>query len=140
MIGVHALGIVHDYKEINKTQAKCLVCGEYSECRILRYVKANHIFTFKVKILNEQYIFDWEECRHRAILYDPQDVARYRLEQMDTGILSVPYYSNMKLMKGMMPKKVPAWKIIVVILLGVAFGLIVVYLQHRFHIPYVPLL
>ena len=59
MIGAHATGIEHSYKKIKKMPAQCLVCGEYSECQILKYEKARHIFYFKVKILDEQFIFDW---------------------------------------------------------------------------------
>jgi len=138
MIGVHAYGIDHSYKKVNKTQAKCLVCGEYSECQILRYTKARHIFYIKIKILDEQYLFDWAKCNHRAILYDPQDVSRYKLEQVETGNFSVPYYQNMKLHRMEMPEKVPVIRIILVVLFGMALGVLVVYLQELLNIPFIP--
>ena len=138
MIGAHATGIEHSYKKIKKMPAQCLVCGEYSECQILKYEKARHIFYFKVKILDEQFIFDWAKCNHRAVLFDKQDVARYKLEQVETGILSVPYYQNMKLHKTQMPKKVSPVSIILVILLGLAFGGLILYLQELFNIPFIP--
>ncbi len=138
MIGAHAYGIDHSYKKINKTQAKCLVCGEYSECQILKYEKARHTFYIKIKILDEQFIFDWAKCNHRAVLFDKHDVSRYKQEQVETGVLSVPYYQNMKLHMMEMPKKVSIISIILVILLGVAFGALLVYLQELLNIPFIP--
>ena len=138
MIAAHAYGIDHSYKKVNKTQAKCPVCGEYSEVQILRYTKARHIFYIKIKILDERYIFDWAKCNHRAILFDPQDVSRYKQEQVETGIFSVPYYQNMKLYRMEMPKKVPTISMILVVLLGLALGVLLVYLQDLFNIPFIP--
>jgi hypothetical protein len=138
MIGAHAYGIDHSYKKINKTLAKCLVCGEYSECQILKYEKARHAFFIKIKILDEQFIFDWAKCNHRAVLFDKQDVSRYKQEQIETGVLSVPYYQNMKLRTMEMPKKVSTISIILVVLLGLALGGLLVYLQELFNIPFIP--
>jgi len=138
MIGVHAYGIDHSYKKLKKTEAKCLACGEYSECQIMKYTKARHIFYIKIKVLDEQFIFDWKKCNHRAILYDPQDVYKYKMEQVETGILSVPYYQDMKLQITEMPKKVSIFSILLVILVGVILGIIVLYLQDMFNIPFIP--
>jgi len=138
MISVHAYGIDHSYKKINKIQAKCPVCGEFSECQIIKYVKARHIFYIKLKILDEQFIFDWSKCNHRAVLFDKQDVARYKQEQVETGSLSVPYYQNMKLHTMEMPKKVSMISILLVILLSLALGGVIIYLQELFHIPFIP--
>jgi hypothetical protein len=138
MIGAHAYGIDHSYKKINKTPAKCLVCGEFSECQILKYVKAHHVFYIKVKILDEQFIFDWAKCNHRAVLFDEQDVSRYKREQVETGILSVPYYQNMKLRMMEMPKNVSTLSIILVVILGLALGVLLVYLKELFNIPFIP--
>jgi hypothetical protein len=137
MIGVHAAGIQHDYKKLNKTPGKCLVCGELSECQILKYEKSTHIFYFKLKILDEQFWFDWEKCNHRAMLYDKKDVARYKQEQVETGSLSVPYYQDMKLIKTTMPKKVPAIKIILLVIFGLALGVALAILLDKLNIPYV---
>ncbi len=112
MIGAHAYGIDHSYKRVNKTQAKCLVCGKYSECQILKHEKARHISYVKIKVLGEQFIFDWAKCNHRAVLFDKQDVSRYKQKQVETGILSVPYYQNMKLHQMEMPKRVSTSSII----------------------------
>jgi hypothetical protein len=138
MIGAHITGIDHSYKKIHKTQAKCLVCGEYSECHILKYQKSTHIFLIKIKVLDEQFLFDWPKCNHRAILFDKENVARYKVEQVETGILSVPYYHNMKLHKMDMPKKVSIISIILVLMLGFALGGLIIYLQELFNIPFIP--
>ena len=138
MIGVHIHGIDHSYKKLKKTEANCLACGKYSECQIMRYTKARHIFYIKTKILDEKFIFDWAQCNHRVILYDPQDVHRYKMEQVETGILSVPYYQNMKLQITEMPKKVSIFSIILVLLLSVALAIMVLYLQDLFNIPFIP--
>lgn len=136
MIGAHAAGVTHDYKKMNTTQAACLICGVISDCRILRYQKATHIFYFKLKILEEQYIFDWPQCNHRAVLYDQEDVARYTRDHVDTGLLSVPYYRDMKVSKQFMPKKVPAIQIILVVLLGLLLGVLLIALQRWLDIPF----
>ena len=138
MIGAHAYGIDHSYKKINKTQAKCLVCGEYSECQILKYERRTHIFYIKIKVLDEQFWFDWKKCNHRAVLFDKQDVFRYKQEQVETGILSVPYYQNMKLRKMEMPKKVSTLSITLMVFLGLALGGLLVYLQKILNIPFIP--
>ena len=138
MIGAHATGIAHSYKKLNKTQSKCLVCGEYSECQITRYVKARHIFYIKTKVLDEQFLFDWGKCNHRAVLFDKQDVARYKLEQVETGILSVPYYQNMKLQTMSMPKKVPTIQIVFVVIVSALLGVLLKLLLDYLGIPFVP--
>jgi len=138
MIGAHTAGIDHSYKKINKTPAKCLVCGEYSECQILKYEKSTHIFYIKIKVLDEQFWFDWEKCNHRAMLYDKQDVSRYKQEQVETGILSVPYYQNMKLRITTMPKKVPAIQIVLVVIASLILGVLLVILFDKLDIPFVP--
>jgi hypothetical protein len=131
MIGAHAAGIGHSYKKINKTLAECLFCGEYSECQILKYEKVFQIFYFKTKVLDEQFWFDWEKCHHRAIMFDKEDVARYKKEQIETGILSVPYYQDMRLRFTSTPKKVPAIQIILVIIASLVFGILLkLYLVH----------
>jgi len=125
---VHAGGIDHSYKKIKKTPAKCLVCGEYSECQIIDYIEATHIFYIKIRVLDEQFWFDWEKCNHRAMLYDKQDVSRYKQEQVETGNLLVPYYQNMKLRMTTMPKKVPTIQIVLVVTASLLFGVLLVFL------------
>jgi len=138
MIGTHATGIQHSYKKINRTPAKCLVCGEYSECQITKYEKSRHVFFIKTKILDEQFVFDWKQCNHRAVLFDKQDVVRYKQEQVETGILSVPYYQNMKLRRMAMPRPVSTIKIVVVVVLSVGAGVLLAILLHRLGLPWVP--
>ncbi len=138
MIGAHLAGIDHSYKKVNKTLAKCLICGEYSECQILKYEESTHILYIKIKTLAEQFIFDWRQCNHRAVLYDKEDVARYKREQVETGILGVPYYHDMKLQMVEMPKKVPVIQIVLVLLVGLLFGLLVAFVLDKLGIPWVP--
>ncbi len=143
MIGAHAYGIDHSYKKINKTQAKCLVCGEYSEFQILKYEKYRHIFYIKVKTLEEQFWFDWEKCRHRAILFDKQDVARYKQEQVDTGTLLVPYYQNMRLHITEVPKRMHVIKFVLLVIgvlsLGVLLGVLIEFIFNKLGIPIIPI-
>jgi len=143
MIGAHAAGIQTSYDWINKTPAKCLVCGEYSECQIIKYERSIHVFFAKVKVLDEQFLFDWEKCNHRAILFDKQDVSRYKQEQVDTGILSVPYFQNMKLQMTVIPKRMPAIRlallIIAALILGVLLGVLIVFVFDKLDIPLIPL-
>jgi hypothetical protein len=136
MIGAHAAGIQHTYRKINKILAKCFVCRELSECQILKYEKSTHIFYFKVKTLDEQFIFDWKKCNHRAVLYNKEDVFRYKTEQEGVGFISVPYYQNMKLNLTEMPKKVPAIIIVIVVILSVAFGVGLAILLDKLGIPF----
>ncbi|HEY2980100.1 MAG TPA: hypothetical protein VGJ22_02880 [Anaerolineales bacterium] len=96
------------------------------------------MFYIKIKTLDEQFIFDWEKCNHRAVLYDKVDVSRYKLEQVDTGNLGVPYYHDMKLQKMVMPKKIAAWKIAVIVVLGLALGVLLAMLLDRLGLPFVP--
>jgi hypothetical protein len=138
MLGAHVTGIDHSYKKINKTPAKCLVCGEYSECQIIQYQEASHIFFIKTKILNEQFWFDWAKCNHRAILFEKNDVARYKKEQIETGTMTVPYYQGMKLHMTSMPKKVPTIQIILVVLASVIVGVLLKLLLDYLGIPFVP--
>jgi hypothetical protein len=137
MLGAHAAGIHHSYTKINKTLAKCLVCGEYSECQILKYEEAFHIFFIKIKVLDEQFWFDWVKCNHRVILFDEEDVARYNKEQVETGILSIPYYHNMKLQITSMPKKVPTIQIVLVIIAALLVGLLLALLLDYLGVPFV---
>ncbi|MEW6222932.1 MAG: hypothetical protein ACOYZ8_16765 [Chloroflexota bacterium] len=141
MIGAHAAGIISSYKSLNKTPAKCLVCGEYSECQITKYEKALHLFFVEVRILDEQFLFDWEKCKHRAILFDKQDVSRYKQEQVETGIMLVPYYQGMKLQMTSTPHKRPMIQLVLVITLALILGLVVGFLIEmildRLGIPFV---
>jgi len=128
MVGAHLGGIDHSYKKIKKTPARCLVCGEYSECQIIKYEESIHIFFIKVKVLAEQFWFDWEICNHRAVLFDKQDVARYKQEQIETGIMSVPYYQAMRLQMMAMPEKVSIVQIVLVLIATLPFALALVVL------------
>ena len=100
--------------------------------------KRTHVFYIKIKVLDEQFWFDWKKCNHRAVLFDKQDVFRYKQEQVETGILSVPYYQNMKLHKMEMPKKVSTLSITLMVFLGLALGGLLVYLQKILNIPFIP--
>jgi hypothetical protein len=90
-------GVRKAYDTLNKVHAKCLVCGAYSECQIMHYGYYFYFLRFRSTFSDEQFWFTWAACHHRAILYDKPDIERYRQEQVETGILSVPYYSHMKL-------------------------------------------
>jgi hypothetical protein len=141
MIGAHAYGIIHNYKTLNKTLGPCMVCGGNSECTILRYEKVTHSFFVTLKVLERQYIFDWEKCHHRAILLREQDVTRYHAEQDKTGLLSIPYYQGMQPVLGVMPKK-PSWLKIALVVIGVLLFLLIVILvlDHFGLMPHFPLL
>jgi hypothetical protein len=132
MIGAHAYGILHKYKTLNKTLGPCMVCGENSLCEILRYEKVRHSFYITLKVLKRQYIFDWEKCHHRAVLYLEQDVARYWEEQDRTGMLSIPYYQGMHFFLGPMPKKPSNLKIALVVIGILLFWLIVILVLDHF--------
>jgi hypothetical protein len=138
MIGAHAGGVDHRYKTINRTSARCLVCGTISECRITRYEEVVDIFFIKIKTLSEQYIFDWEKCNHRAVLYDKHDISRYKKDHVESGILSVPYYSDMKISKQVMPKKVAWYKIALVLLACTILGVLLGYFKVKYGIPFIP--
>ena len=132
MIGAHLAGIQHTYKHVNKTSAKCLVCGEYSECQIVKYEVSVHVFFRKIKILDGQFWFDWKKCNHRAVLYDKQDISRYKQEQVETGMLSVPYYQNMKLRMMPMPKRSRlefALGLVIALTLGLILAALLIILQ-----------
>ena len=135
MIGAHAGGIDHSYKRLNKTQARCLFCGQYSECQIIKYTRSFHFFYIRLKVLEEQFIFDWEACKHRAILFDKEDSSRYKREQVNTGLLLVPYYQNIRLQFTSTPKKISALDIILIILFTLALG-VIFYLTGLFDTPF----
>jgi hypothetical protein len=136
MIGGHVSGIDHRYKTINKTMAKCLFCGEYSECQILWYQEVTHIFYIKLKVLKEQFIFDWPKCRHRAVIYNKDEISRYKLEYIDTGILSVPYYQHMQVTN--MPKKVPWYHFALAILASLLLGVLLLFIKEKLGIHFIP--
>ena len=138
MIGAHAYGVLHDYKKIGKTMVNCLVCRELSECQILRYKKYTHVFFHPLKILDEQYLFDWRRCKHRAILYEPEHVARYREEQVETRIFALPSYLDMKLRFMETPKKVPLIQIVLVLALSAVFAAVIIYIKEKLDIPFLP--
>ncbi len=96
-IGAHFAGVDHSYKVLNRVQAKCLYCGQFSECEIRCYEEYLHIFFKKVKLLNRHFWFDWKKCDHRVVMANPKDVERYQQEQVETGMLSIPYYQEMDL-------------------------------------------
>ena len=137
MIGAHVAGIQHTYKNLKKIPRKCPVCGGYSECQILKYEKSTHFFYIKIKVLEELYIFDWEKCNHRAVLYDKEDISRYKKDQEETGIFSVPYYKNMKLRTMPKPKKVSTIKIVLVVAFSLILGLVLAFLFDKLGIPFV---
>lgn len=135
MIGAHLGGGDHSYKKINKTPAKCLACGEYSECQITHYIESVYIFFIRIKVLDEQFWFDWEQCNHRVVLYDKQDVERYKQEQVAAGSWAVPYYKDMKLGIASLPPKVPAIKIVLVLALCLVLGILLVILLGKLDLP-----
>jgi hypothetical protein len=138
MISAHLAGVNHAYKVLNRTPAKCLVCGQFSECRIMKYERSTRILFVKVKALEEQFIFDWEGCNHRAVLFDRQDVSRYKAEQVETGSLLVPYYRDMKLRTMAMPKKVSWVAIALVVGASLIAGVLLAMLMDRLGVPFVP--
>lgn len=138
MIGAHAGGIDHRYKTINKTSARCFVCGEISECNIIKYEVCTHVLYIKIKTMDEQYWFDWPKCRHRAVLYDKKDVTRYKKEYIESGSISVPYFDDMKLNLTDMPKKVPWYHFALAILASLLLGALLVYIKEKLNIPFIP--
>ncbi len=141
MIAGHAYGILHKYKTLRKTPGPCMVCGVYSDCKILRYEKVTHSFFITLKVLERQYVFDWEACHHRAVLYRDEDVTRYHEEQDKTGMLSIPYYQGMRPSLGLMPKKPSKLKLALVVVGVLLFWTIVILLLDHFGLmPYFPLL
>jgi hypothetical protein len=135
----HVAGIDHSYKKINKIPAKCLVCGEFSECQILKYEEGIHIFFFTVKVLKEAFLFDWAKCNHRAVLYEKADIARYKLDHIETDTRSVPYYHDMKIQTMTIPKSVRAAQIVFWILLGIiVFVVLLKLLLDYLGIPFFP--
>jgi hypothetical protein len=121
---VELAGILHDYKVLNRTQGRCLICNEISECEITIYKKSYHILYIPIKRIEEQFLFDWEKCGHRTILHEKQDVDRYKEEQMNTGILNVPYYFDMKPLLTTKPKYYKP-NIFIVIIISIIFAIIV---------------
>ena len=138
MIGAHAYGIMHDYKTVGKTMANCLVCREYSPCKIIRYKKYTHIFFIPIKVHDEQYYFDWKSCKHRAILYDPEHVARYREEQVKTRMLGMPSFHHMRLQFTETPKNVPLIQIILVLAVSLVLAAGIIYIKEKLGIPFLP--
>ncbi|GEM_PF-6226388 len=136
MIGAHVSGIDHRYKTIKKTMAKCPLCGVFSECQIISYQECTHIVYIKVKVLKEQFIFDWPKCRHRAVIYDKDEISRYKLEYIDTGIFSVPYYQHMQITN--MPKKVPWYHFALAILGSLLLGVLILYIKEKLGISFIP--
>ena len=130
-------GINHKYKKLKRTPAKCFLCGEYSECQITKYEKSSHIFFFNIKVLDEQFLFDWKKCNHRAVLSDQQDIDRYKREQVDTGILSVPSLHNMKFQLMDKPK-VKNNQIVLVIIFSLILGVLLSFLLDYFGVPFIP--
>jgi hypothetical protein len=104
----------------------------------MKYERSTRILFVKVKALEEQFIFDWERCNHRAVLYDSQDVSRYKAEQVETGILLVPYYQDMKLRTMAMPKKVSWVAIALVVGASLIAGVLLAMLMDRLGVPFVP--
>jgi hypothetical protein len=135
---MHAFRTDHNYKKIKKISAKCLICGEHSECKIMKYEVVTYRFFIRDKTTDEQFYFDWKKCRHRVVITDSQDVARYQQEYIDIENYSVPYYKNMHM--GNMPKKVPWIHIVLVLILTAILGylvaLFVEYIKNKLGIPF----
>ncbi len=110
-IGAHLAGVDHSYKVLNRVQAKCLFCGQFSECEIRSVEEYLHIFYKKVKLFDRQFWFDWKKCGQRVVMANSKDVERYQQEQVETGMLSIPYYQQMDLQF----TKVPHVKLITII-------------------------
>ena len=121
---VELAGILHEYKVLNITQGRCLICNETSECEITIYKKSYHILYIPIKRIAEEFIFDWDKCSHRTILHEKQDVERYKEEQMNTGILNVPYYFDMKLILTVKPKYYKP-NFVIVIIICIIFAILV---------------
>jgi hypothetical protein len=137
MVGAeHLAGIQHDYKSLNRIQGRCYVCNEPSECEITLYQKSYHILSFPLKIIEEQFLFDWEKCSHRAILHEKRDVERYKAEQMKTGLLNVPYYFDMKPILTIKPKFYKP-NLIIVIIICLIFAIIFACISILFDIRYI---
>ncbi len=130
------------YDTLNKVHAKCLVCGAYSECQIVHYGRYFFFLRFRSKYSNEQFWFTWKECHHRAVLYDKQEVDRYRQEQVETGILSVPYYSHMKLNVQVL-RQISTfeviWKVVLILIGTAALIGLVEWIRAILHVSYIPI-
>jgi hypothetical protein len=126
------IGFLCDYKILNKSQGRCFICDEVSECTITHYKKSLHILLIPIKKTEEQFIFEWEKCNHRGIFTQKRDIDRYKEEQVVTNILNVPYYHDMN---PILTYKQNYYKpnLIVVMILCVLFaiimGIIIIILQ-----------
>ncbi len=127
---------LEDWKTLKKTPAKCLVCGEYSECEIIRYEKSFRVFYIKIRTLETRYHFRWERCRHVAELYDQEDAARYKREHEDTGLLSVPDYQTAKLNIRELPdKKTSNMQLALVLIISTVITVLCIILAIKFNLP-----
>lgn len=127
MIGAHAYGVMHNCKKLSKTAGPCMLCGQHSDCDIIRYEKVRHSFFITLRVLERRYFFNWEKCGHQAMLIRPQDVTRYRDEQEQTGLLTIPYYQGMQPVLGAIPKR-PSGLIVALLVIGVILFWLIVYL------------
>jgi antibiotic biosynthesis monooxygenase (ABM) superfamily enzyme len=141
MIVGHAYGKTHKYKALNKTPGPCMVCGQDSECEIVRYEMVTHSFYITVKVHQRQYIFRWWKCRHRAILQREEDVTRYWEEQDKTGLRSIPYFEGMHPILGTLPKKPSRLKMALVVIGVLLFwSIVILVLDHFGLMPRLPLI
>jgi hypothetical protein len=141
MMAIDISGVRTDYDTLNKTYAQCLFCGAYSECVIMKYSQYFFFLRRKVYFFKEECWFNWYHCRHRATLFEKQDVARYKQEQVETGILSVPYYSNMKLKVEILkpPSLLKIILTVILLLVGIAaFVGFVELVKAILHVPFIP--
>ncbi len=128
-------GIKHDFRKLATTQGRCFICHEISECEITRYQKSYHILYFSIKIKEEEIIFDWEKCGHRAILHEKKDVERYKNEQIETGTFAVPSYFDMNLMLTAKPHFNKP-NMIIVMIVCVIFAALLAYIMVKLGIRY----
>jgi hypothetical protein len=129
---VEIVGFLYDYKRLNKTQGRCFICNEVSECTITHYKKSFHLFYIPIKRTEEQFIFEWEKCNHRGIFTQKRDIDRYKEEQVVTNLLNVPYYHDMKPILTNKPNYYKPNLIVVMIvcvLFAIIMGIIIILLQ-----------
>jgi hypothetical protein len=97
MIGHIIFGYAKGYRKLHRKYGYCLTCNKYSECEISVLEKTLRLFFRTIRDYPEAYLFDWAECDHRVGIFKPEDIQRYKAEQVETNFFAIPDRRDMEI-------------------------------------------
>ena len=89
-------GTYDRFKKLSTLMHRCCICGQYSDCTIERWRSWLYFSYIPIWRIGNGYQFTWKACNHAGRMDDSVAIQRYKEEQEDTGMFSIPLCEQLK--------------------------------------------